>query len=475
MRSLLLVTFLAVMPMTARAEEPKGDGSPIAIVKIERKEPVDYGKDIDPIMTKKCTVCHSGALTEGKLDLGTYEGLMKGGKRGPSVKPGKPDESLLVISCGRTGAPKMPPVKEVTQKPLTPEELALLKLWVEQGAKAPATAIVRPKPVVTLPHAGVKPVRAVAIAPDKTVAAGRGNQIYLFDAKGEHKKTLLDPSVKTPDGKPVQAAHLSLVESLAYSPDGKILASGSYQEVIFWDADSGAVKQKLTGFADRVVAMAFSPDGKYLATGGGAATEDGEIKIFEVADGKLVIDIKKDNHSDTVFGVCFSPDGKLLATCGADKFVKVFEVPAGKFVKAFEGHTHHVMDVGWKNDGKLLASGGADNSIKIWDYEKGEQIKSLPNAHAKQVTRLVFVPKTGLFLTSSADNTVKKWNVDAANAAPPGNFAGGTDCMYAVAVSPDGAVVASGGEEGVIRMYDGNKGQLIKALVPPGEEPAPKK
>src|SRR5205085_3792921 len=142
---------------------------------------------------------------------------------------------------------------------------------------------------------------------------------------------------------------------------------------------------------------AFSPDGKLLATGGGAATEDGEIKLIEVPTGKVVTDVKN-GHSDTVFGVCFSPDGKMIATCGADKFVKVFEVPAGKFVKAFEGHTHHVLDIGWKSDGKLLASAGADNAIKVWDFDKGEQTRTI-NGHAKQVTRLVFVGKTPMIAT----------------------------------------------------------------------------
>jgi WD40 repeat protein len=254
---------------------------------------------------------------------------------------------------------------------------------------------------------------------------------------------------------------------LTYSPDGKYLASGSYQEVHLWDAQTGVLRRRLPGFAERVVALAFSPDGKLLATGGGAPTEDGEIKVFEVATGKAVLEVKS-GHSDTVFGVCFSPDGTKLATCGADKFVKVFEVPSGKFLKSFEGHTHHVLDVGWKGDGKLLASAGADNAIKVWDYEKGEQTRTI-TGHAKQVTRLLFVGKTSQVVTCSGDQNVRFWNVD--NGGGGTTFGGSRDFLYAVGVSPDGKVVAAGGEEGVVRLYNGANGQLLKSLVPPGVAP----
>ena len=258
------------------------------------------------------------------------------------------------------------------------------------------------------PAAGQRqPVRAVAVSPDKsTVAAGRGNQIHLYDAgSGTYIRILIAPGLKTADGKDVKAAHLSLVESLACSPDGKYLVSGSFQEITIWDAHTGQLRHKITGFAHNVVALAFSADGKLLATGGGAPTEDGEVKVFEVGTWKLITDIKN-GHSDTVYGLCFSPDGKKLASCSADKFVKVLEVPSGKFVKSFEGHTHHVLDVGWTSDGKLLASAGADNTVKVWDFEKGEQVRTI-NAHAKQVTRLLFIGKKAEFLTCGGDNQVR--------------------------------------------------------------------
>jgi WD40 repeat protein len=466
MRTVLAVS-LTLLPLVARAAQPKDVGPPIQVVRLDRKDTVSYEKEIEPILAAKCTTCHAGSVKRGKLDLSGVTGLFKGGAHGPALTPGKSAESLMVRLAGRTAKPHMPPKDE---EPLTPQELALLKLWIEQGAKSAGTGEkARAAVVLAPPPETVHPVRAVAVSPDKSaVAAGRGNQIHLYGAaKGEYLKALVDPGLKTADGKPVPgAAHLSLVESLAFSPDGKTLASGGFREVILWDVPGGQIKRRLSGFADRVVALAFSPDGKYLATGGGAPTEDGEIKLFDPADGRLVTDIKN-GHSDTVFGVSFSPDGGMLATGAADKFVKVFEVPGGKLLKAFEGHTNHVLDVGWKGDGKFIASAGADNDVKVWDFEKGEQSRTI-KGHAKQVTRLVFIGKTPQVLTCSGDQTARVWNVD--NGGNVRQFGGGTDFLYAAGVSPDGAVVAVGGEEGVVRLYNGLNGQLIKELLPPGVE-----
>jgi WD40 repeat protein len=406
--------------------------------------------------------CHSGTIKESRFDMGSYESLVKGGKRGAAVVPGKAESSILYRMSGHTQKPVMPPEDE---EPLTPEELALVKMWIDQGAKAPSGERVRQAIIVSTPPASVHPVRALAVSPDKAaVAVGRGNQILVYDAgSGTYIRSLLQPGLQTPDKKEVRAAHLSLVESLAFSPDGKYLASGSFQEVCVWDVQSGLLAHKLTGFAHNVVALSFAPNSKLLATGGGVPSEDGEIKVFEACTWNLVTNVKN-GHSDTVYGVSFNPDGSKLATCSADKFIKVFELPSGKFIKSFEGHTHHVLDVGWRGDGKLLASAGADNTVKVWDYEKGEQVRTIP-AHGKQVTRLLFIGKTPQFVTCSGDAQVRFWNAD--NGGNVRNFGGNTDFVYAVGVSPDGSVVAAGGEEGVVRVYNGNNGQLARTLAPP--------
>lgn len=463
MRFWALFTVLTLVATLAPAQDKK-ELLPIPEIKLDRKDPLSYEKDIEPILASKCLYCHSGNVIEGRYDMSSHAGVMKGGKRGAVIVPGKADLSILYHFSSRKIKPIMPPKSE---EPLDPQELALVKLWIDQGAKAPNGVKVRPKVALTLPPALVKPVRAIAVF-GTTVAAGRGNAVYLWDAKdGQYLKTFSDPLVVGVDKKPIPVAHMSLVESMAFSPDGKTLATGSYQEVVLWDVEKASIRQRLTGFVDRVVALSWSPDGKLLATGGGAPTEDGELKVFDAA-GKQLLDIKP-SHSDTVFGVSFSPDGTKLASCGADKFVKVFEIPSGKLLKSFEGHTHHVLGIGWKADGKFLASGGADNSLKIWDYEKGEQSRTVPNAHTKQITSLTFAGKTIGFLTTSGDASVKLWNVD--NGGQIRQFAGGADFLYAAASSADGKVVVTGGEEGLIRIYNGETAALIKVAYPPGEEP----
>ncbi len=469
MRLVLTFSLLASLTGLAAGQSTKEPG-PVKIVELTRKDNIAYEKEIEPIFYKKCITCHSGSVKEGKFDISSYEGLVKGGRRGAAIVPGKGKESSIYKLMTRTEKPFMPPRGE---EMITPEELALVKLWIDQGAKAPSGVRKKEQIVVSLPPANVTPVRALAVSPDKsTVAAGRGNLIHIYDAgSGAHIRTLLDPNLKTPDGKPAKGSHLSLVESMSYSPDGKYLVSGSFQEISIWDPHTGTLRQKVPGFAHCVVALSFSLDGKLLGVAGGEPTVEGEVKVFEVGSWKQIMEVKN-GHSDTCYGLTFSPDNKMLATGSADKFVKVWEIPSAKFVKSFEGHTHHVLDVGWASDGKLLASAGADNTVKVWDFEKGEQARTI-NAHGKQVTRLLFIGKKQEFITSGGDNQVKAFNVT--NGGNVRNFGGGTDFIYAIGASPDGMVVAAGGQEGVVRVYNGTNANLTKTLLPPDAQPAPAK
>src|ERR1041384_7449435 len=150
---------LALLPLIAFGAE-----KPIEVVKIDHKDPVVFEKEIEPILRNKCTVCHSGNQLKGKFDASSYASIMKGGAHGPVIFPNKSAESPLVLSAGKTKKPLMPPKDE---EPLTPQELALIKLWIDQGAKPPAGTGEKPKIALHAPPANIVPVRAVAVSGDK--------------------------------------------------------------------------------------------------------------------------------------------------------------------------------------------------------------------------------------------------------------------------------------------------------------------
>ena len=357
----------------------------------------------------------------------------------------------------------MPPKTE--DNPLTPMEVALIERWISEGAKGPekeSEMKLRAEVALIVPAASVVPIRAVAVASDKSfAAAARANLVTLYDPKtGTVKKTLVDPMLKAADGKSVSASHVSLVESMAVSPDGMSIATGSFREVTIWDVATARPKQRIGGFAHTVVALAFSPNGKMLAAAGGAPTEDGEVKLINPEIGQVTHDLKR-LHTDTVFGVAFSPSGKQLATASADKFVKVYSLFTGKLTRSFEGHTQHVLDVTWTPDGKRLVSAGADAILKVWDYDKGEKVRDIPG-FPKQITRLAALNASPNVLATAADGALRLINVE--NGGTVRTYPAGTNFLFAVACSPNGDVVIAGGEDGIVRIYDGKSGKVVKEV-----------
>ena len=170
-----------------------------------------------------------------------------------------------------------------------------------------------------------------------------------------------------------------------------------------------------------------------------------------------------DAHSDTVYGLEFSADGKLLASAAADKFVKVFDVVSGQFVRSFEGHTHHVMDVSWKADRTALASAGADNTIKIWNAETGEQSRTI-STYTRQVTSVQFVGLQDTIVSSSGDKRV--FFHTPSNGSAAREFGGNGDYVYRATASLDGSLVVSGGEDGTVRVWNGADAAQIITFAP---------
>ncbi len=254
------------------------------------------------------------------------------------------------------------------------------------------------------------------------------------------------------------------VSHVACLPGGRWLADGASKEVRQghfarhwnWNRTIGAIEDP-KALVDRVTALAFSPNGTLLATGSGAPSRSGQLKIWRVADGTLLMEME-DAHSDTIVGLEFSPDGRYLATASTDRFAKVFDVLDGSRVAAFEGHTGHVLDVSWRADGLALATAGADNVVKLWDFEEKRQIKTI-NDYNQEITSVAFADLGEKLVTSSGDKSVRLGN----------ERLDGKEFVYASALSRDGLWLVAAAQDSVVRVWQAKDKKLVKEFEAPGD------
>ncbi len=263
-------------------------------------------------------------------------------------------------------------------------------------------------------------VLGVAFSPDGRLLATTSDDMTarLWDpATGKRLRTLAD--------------HPDAVSSVAFSPDGRLLATAGGDGMAWlWDPATGARLHILTGHTAAVVGVAFSPDGRLLATASVLRTLAG--------------------HTAAVLGVAFSPDGRLLATTSDDMTARLWDPATGKRLRTLIGHTPVVSGVAFSPDGRLLATASVDGMAWLWDPATGKRLRTLAD-HPVMVSGVAFSPDGRLLATASYDKTARLW--DPATGARLHILTGHTAAVKEVAFSPDGRLLATASVDKTARVW----------------------
>ena len=318
----------------------------------------------------------------------------------------------------------------------------------------------------------------------------------------------LSSTIQPQDAKPevfVQLGHSSMVNSVAFSPDGRYALSGSDDQTLkLWEVSSGREIRTFEGHTASVLSVTFSPDGRYALSG----SRDETLKQWEVSTGREIRTLKGNSmevnsvafssdgkyalsghryhylklwdisskpweisggreirafkgHSGSATSVAFSPDGRFALSGSSDKTLKLWKVSSGREIRTFEGHSNWVRSVAFSSDGKYALSGSDDLTLKLWKVSSGRQIRTF-KGHSGQVASVAFSPDGRYALSGSGDLTLKLWKVSSGREIR--TFKGHSNTVRSVAFSPDGKYALSGGSDETLKLWEVSSGLEIRTF-----------
>ena len=250
--------------------------------------------------------------------------------------------------------------------------------------------------------------------------------------------------------------HTNVVESVAFSPSGNILASGSYDKTIrLWDVNTGECLQVLQGHTESVMSVTFSPSGNILASG----SFDCTIRLWDIPTGKCLKILQ--GHTKAVLSVAFNPAGDMLATGSGNKTVRLWDVNTGECIQILPGHTQMVWAIAFNPSGEMLASASRDQTAKIWDIRTGKCLKTF-QGHLSGVQSVAFSLSGEILATGSHDQTVKLWDINSGECLK--TLHGHISQVRSIAFCPFSEIIASGSVDQTVKLWDIKSGECLKTL-----------
>jgi len=446
---------------------------PATGLRADKKNPT-FADDVLPVIKQHCINCHSDDKQKGGLNLASFPATMQGGSSGVVVAAGDPDKSRIYTLSAHKEEPVMPPSKQK----IPADQLEVLRLWVEQGARETAMS------KAAMP---VKPKVDIGL---KSVGKGKPEGLPPMPTAGKFK---VDPFVV--------ARRPGAVLGLAASPWAPLVAVGGQKQVLLFHADHGDLLGVLPFEHGQIQSIRFSRNAKFLLVAGGRGgasgkavlfnVETGEkvtevgsaetdailsadisadqsliavgtttrlVRIYSVADGSVQQTIKK--HTDWVTAVEFSPDGVLLASGDRNGGVFVWEAATAREFHTIRGHTQMITDVSWRADSNLLATGSLDGTIRLWEMENGGQVKNW-NAHGGGVEAVRF-SMDGRLASTGRDKLTKLWD---GNGALQKQFETFAEVGLRVGVSHDNTKVIGGDWSGALRVWSTADGRKLATMT----------
>ncbi|MEW6493237.1 MAG: caspase family protein [Cyanobacteriota bacterium] len=276
-------------------------------------------------------------------------------------------------------------------------------------------------------------VYSVAISPDgKMIVSGsEDSTVQLWDISGN------------PIGQPLRG-HNSSVMSVAISPDGKMIVSGSLDKTVrLWDISGNPIGQLLEGHKQSVYSVAISPDGKMIVSGG----LDKTVRLWDISGNP----IGQSLHEGWVYSVAISPDSKMIVSGSQDKTVRLWDIQGNPIGQPLRGHEESVMSVAISPDGKTIASGSQDKTVRLWDIQ-GNPIGQPLRGHEKSVMSVAISPDGKMIVSGSEDSTVRLWDISGNPIGQP--LRGHEKSVMSVAISPDDKMIVSGSRDKTVQLWD---------------------